>query len=67
MCIELGTAKAQPAAEYALELLPGCEKLLFFAHHKVPPPPPAPVAPICTCLHPSEHPARSAPACTLCR
>ena len=40
MCIELGTAKAQPAAEYALELLPGCEKLLFFAHHKVPPPPP---------------------------
>ncbi len=31
MCVELGTAKAQPAAEYALELLPSCEKLLFFA------------------------------------
>ena len=52
MCIELGTAKAQPAAEYALELLPGCEKLLFFAHHKVDAPC-APVAPVCTCLHPS--------------
>ena len=35
MCVELGNAKAQPAAEYALELLPSCEKLLFFAHHKV--------------------------------
>ena len=45
MCVELGTAKAQPAAEYALELLPGCEKLLFFAHHKVDPPPPAPPHP----------------------
>ena len=42
MCVELGTAKAQPAAEYALELLPGCEKLLFFAHHKVDAPPPHP-------------------------
>jgi hypothetical protein len=51
MCVELGTAKAQPAAEYALELLPGCEKLLFFAHHKVDGSP-APVAPICTCLPP---------------
>jgi hypothetical protein len=48
MCVELGTAKAQPAAEYALELLPGCEKLLFFAHHKVN----AQTPTICTCLHP---------------
>ena len=69
MCVELGTAKAQPAAEYALELLPGCEKLLFFAHHKVDPPPrtPAPVAPLYTCLHPSTHPTCSAPVYTLCR
>ena len=34
MCVALGSAKAKAAAEYALELLPSCGRLLFFGHHK---------------------------------
>ena len=34
ICMALAGAKAHAAAEYCLELLPSCEKLLFFAHHK---------------------------------
>lgn len=33
MCVALGSAKAAAAAEYVLELLPSCEKILFFGHH----------------------------------
>ena len=34
MCVALGAAKAQAAADFVLEMLPSCERLLFFAHHK---------------------------------
>jgi SWI/SNF-related matrix-associated actin-dependent regulator 1 of chromatin subfamily A len=34
MVTELGRAKARAAAEYALTLLEGCGKVLFFAHHR---------------------------------
>ena len=31
--VALGAAKAAAAADYVVELLPSCSKLLFFAHH----------------------------------
>eukprot|EP00966_Prymnesium_polylepis_P315485 7289812-Prymnesium_polylepis.1 len=34
MCVALGAAKAKAAAEYTLELLPSCGRVLFFGHHK---------------------------------